>query len=317
MSENTELNARTYNRLFVDKLMSDDLGQRKAAARGVDDYTRLKVREKGFARKILPAIPLTNDDLDKQIDTDANTKVFEMEPDSPGAMSVPYGGLPSNRYIRVGRYPVRFARLQTPRWVKDVSELRSLDMDVRQVVSDNAIDDMLAEEDGGLLACANNVMLGADMVVPETDTAHWRELAGGISRDGLNEALKIMPQSSRKFETETVLVNSIFVKDVQKWTRDEVGGDMAEELLRDGWAERNLLGRKWLTTIKRELVGDGTMYMFAEPKALGKFCVLEDVTMYLDRKAFMIEFFAYSEVGAAIANVGGVARADFTGISSY
>jgi len=212
---------------------------------------------------------------------------------------------------------VRFARLQTPRWVKDVSELRSLDMDVRQVVSDNAIDDMLAEEDGGLLACANNVMLGADMVVPETDTAHWRELAGGISRDGLNEALKIMPQSSRKFETETVLVNSIFVKDVQKWTRDEVGGDMAEELLRDGWAERNLLGRKWLTTIKRELVGDGTMYMFAEPKALGKFCVLEDVTMYLDRKAFMIEFFAYSEVGAAIANVGGVARADFTGISSY
>lgn len=316
MSENIELNAKTYNRLLIDKLMSDDMGQRKAAARGVDDYTRLKVREKGFARKILPAIPLSNDDLDKQFNTDANVKVFEMEPDSPGAMSVPYGGLPMNRYVRAGRYPVYFARLQTPRWVKDVSELRSLDMDVRQVLSDNAIDDMLAEEDGGFLASVNSVMVGADVVVPETGNAHWREVAGGITRDSVNEALKIMPQSSRKFETETVLVNSVFVKDVQKWTRDEVGGDMAEEILRDGWSERNLFGRKWLTTIKRELVGDGTMYMFAEPKSLGKFCVLEDVTMYLDRKAFMIEFFAYSEVGAAIAHVGGVARADFVGASA-
>jgi hypothetical protein len=38
--------------------------------------------------------------------------------------------------------------------------------------------------------------------------------------------------------------------------------------------------------------------------------------MYMDRKAFMIEFFAYSEVGAAIANVGAVARADFSVASS-
>lgn len=317
MSEqNTDVSPRTMNRLLIDKLMSDDASQRKAAARGVDDYTRLKVREKGFARKILPAIPLTNDDLDKQMNTDANVKVFEMEPDSPGAMSVPYGGLPMNRYIRAGRYPVHFARLQTPRWVKDVSELRSLDMDVRQVVSDNSIDDMLAEEDGGLLSAANSVMLGANAIVPETGVAHWQEIAGGITRATVNDALKIMPRSSRKFECETVLVNTIFVKEVQKWTRDEVGGDLSEEILRDGWAERNLLGRKWLTTIKRELVGDGTMYMFAEPKSLGKFCVLEDVTMYLDRKAFMIEFFAYSEVGAAIANVGGVARADFVEASA-
>jgi hypothetical protein len=29
----------------------------------------------------------------------------------------------------------------------------------------------------------------------------------------------------------------------------------------------------------------------------------------------MLEFFAYSEVGAAIGNVGGVARADFVGAS--
>lgn len=311
MSETAELSGKTANRIFIDKLMSDDVERRKSAARGIDEYTRLKVREKGFARKILPAIPLSNDDLDKQIDTDVNVKICEMETDSPGAMSVPYGGLPMNRYIRSRRYAVHFARLQTPRWIKDVGQLRSLDMDIRQVVSDNSINDMLAEEDNGLLTAANSMMLGADQVVPETGVAHWVTMAGGITRNGLNDALKIMPRSSRKFEAETMLVNSIFVKDIQKFTRDEAGGDLSEELLRDGWSERKLLGRTWLTTIKRELVGDGTMYMFAEPKALGKFFVLEDVTMYLDRKAFMIEFFAYSEIGAAFAHTGGIARADF------
>jgi hypothetical protein len=33
--------------------------------------------------------------------------------------------------------------------------------------------------------------------------------------------------------------------------------------------------------------------------------------MYIDRKAFMLEFFAYESIGAAIANVAAVARADF------
>ena len=36
MSENTDVSPRTMNRLLIDKLMSDDSSQRKAAARGVD-----------------------------------------------------------------------------------------------------------------------------------------------------------------------------------------------------------------------------------------------------------------------------------------
>lgn len=60
-----------------------------------------------------------------------------------------------------------------------------------------------------------------------------------------------------------------------------------------------------------DLVDDGTLYHFAEPKFLGKWYILEDTTMYIDRKAYMLEFFAYESMGAAIANVAGVTRADF------
>jgi hypothetical protein len=51
--------------------------------------------------------------------------------------------------------------------------------------------------------------------------------------------------------------------------------------------------------------------MFADPKFLGKFYLLEDTTMYLKREAFMIEWFAYESLGGAIGNFSAVARADF------
>ena len=55
------------------------------------------------------------------------------------------------------------------------------------------------------------------------------------------------------------------------------------------------------------------MYQFAEPKFLGKFFVLEDTTMYIDKKAYFLEFFAYESIGSAIGNVAAIGRADFTG----
>ena len=77
-----------------------------------------------------------------------------------------------------------------------------------------------------------------------------------------------------------------------KWGYDEIGGELSEEIL-----------------IKTRLVANNQMYFFAEPKFLGKFFILEDTTMHIKREAFMLEFFAYESIGAAIANVAGIGRA--------
>lgn len=308
-----QVNTKALNTAFYEKITSDDSRMRKDAQQSVNDFTRVKMREDGFTRKIIPPVPLSNDELDRQVDTDKNVKVVDKEPESPAAASIPYGTLPLNKYIRGPRYRVMFDRIVTPRFTKDVAELRNWDMDIRQVLSDNAIKDMLAEEDGKFIRAVDSLLLGADVVIPETGVSQHRTIAGGVTRETVNDALKILPQSTGHLETATVLVNNVFVKDVQKWGRDEVGGDLSEEIARNGFAERILLGARWIITIKRDLVGDTTMYMFAEPKFLGKFFVLEDTTMYIDKKAYFLEFFAYEEIGAAIANVAAIARADFSG----
>ena len=126
-----------------------------------------------------------------------------------------------------------------------------------------------------------------------------------------------MPSTPNHLNPSTALINNVTIWDVVKFGRDEVGGDLSQELFERGFAEREIMGLRWIITIKRGtdavpgLVPDGSVFYYAEPKFLGKFYILEDTVLYLDRKAFMLEFFCYESIGACIANVAAVARADY------
>ena len=307
----THVAAKELNNTFVDKFMSNDTSLKKQAQDAVNDFIRVKMREDGFLRRIIPPVQITNDELDRQVDTDKPVKIVDKEPESPAAITLPFAALPRGKYIRGPRFRVMFARIVTPKFTKDIDELRTWDMDIRQVLSDNSIKDMLAEEDGTFITEVNALLVGPDLVVPATGVAQHKTIAGGITRDTINDALKILPSTPNHLETATVLVNNVTAKELQKWGRDEVGGDLAPEIYTDGFMERQWFNTRVLITIKRDLVPDNTFFMFAEPKFLGKFFILEDTTMYIDRKAYMLEFFAWETIGASIANVAAIARADF------
>ena len=123
----------------------------------------MKLREEGFLRKILPAQTITGDDLTKQVSTDKPSKVVELEPDSPGAMSIPFGEFPTGTYIYGKRWLVTFSRIATPMFNKDVAELHDYDLDIRQVISDNALKDLQAEEDGKFIQTINSLLSGDTM----------------------------------------------------------------------------------------------------------------------------------------------------------
>ncbi len=302
---------RLVNEAVIERLQSDDPRMVKEAQDAINDYTRVKMREDGFWRRILPPVTITNDELDRQVDTDKPVKIVDKEPDSPPAASVPFATLPLNRYIRGPRYRVMFDRILTRKFTKDVDELRTWDMDIRQILSDNSIKDMLAEEDGKAILTVNALLLGQNVVIPDTGVAQWVSITGGVTRDTMAEAMKVLPRTPSHLNVATVLINNVTIWDIVKFGRDEVGGDLSQELFRTGFTEREIMGVRWIITIKRDLVPDGTIFMFAEPKFLGKFFVLEDTTMYIDRKAYMLEFFAYESIGSAIANVAAIGRVDF------
>ena len=304
-----------------------DEGVCKEAAEYGSEYTRVYMREECITDKVLPPITVGNDSLDRQHDTDKPVIVVDKEPAAPAAISVPFGQLPANRYIRAPRYRVLFARIESTRYSKDADELRTYDMDVRQVLSDNMIKDMATEKDAKFFSLVD-VVVGSSLYAAETgDDAAAGTVSGtptttgsgqsqnyilinsaGITRSAVVEMKKILPANDSRMETQTIVCNTITIKDTEKWGRDEVGGDMSEEVLINGWAERTLVNCRWIVTIKRDIVPNNTFYLFVAPKALGVHFLLEDTTMWIKREAMILEFFAYQTVGLSIGNTNGVAK---------
>lgn len=305
----TQQEIQLLNETLFEQL--DTPGMQKQAIDAVNDFTRTKMREDGFYRRIMPPLTITNDELDRQVDTDKPVKVVDKEPDSPAAVSIPFATLPVNFYIRGPRYRVMFDRIVSPRAVKDVDELRTYVMDIRQVLSDNMIKDMLAEEDGKFMAAINAVLPTPGAPAVGSGEVQYEEIYGGITRETLVDALKIMPRTPSHFEVETCLVNNLTIKELLKFGRDEMGGDFSQDIIKNGWAETNFLNCRWIVTIKTGLVPTDSLFMFASPKFIGKNYELEPTTMYIRREAYMLEYFAYETTGGSFGHTNGLARVDF------
>lgn len=311
-AELSQAEIKMINEAVFDKLASRDPLMVKEAVDAVNDFTRTKMREDGFLRQIMPQVPISNDELDRQISTDKPVKIVDKEPDSPAAISIPFATLPMNLYIRGPRYPVMMDRIVTPRFTKDVDELRTWIMDIRQVLSDNSIKDMLAEEDGKFITAVNTAIVGAGLTVPTSGIAQHTVFGGGITRDGLWDMMKTMPSTPSHLEVHTILCNNITIKDVAKFGRTEMGGDLSQDIMRNGWSEQEFLGARWIITIKTDIVATSTFYHFSDPKFIGKHYSLEDVTMYIRREAYMLEFFSYQTSGATLGHTSGLTRTDFS-----
>jgi hypothetical protein len=297
------------NEAFYDQLQTP--GLEKHAADSVSEFTRSRVREEGFYDKIIPEVQVANSDLTRQVDTPKPVIVVDKEAESPAAVSMPFGSLSSNWYIRGPRYRVEFDRILTRRFVSDLDELRTWQHDIRQVLSDNSVRDMLAEQDSKFITALNTALVGADEVNPLSGVVQWETIYGGISRDTLEEAFAIMPKTPSHCEVATVLCNTVTRRRVQAFTREEVGGDKSQEWFLKGWTTEEVMGVPWIFTIKRDLVPDDSLFLFGDPRFIGKNFVLEATTMHVKREAFFIEWFAYKSLGGAIGHTGALARADF------
>jgi len=64
----TQEEAKLINATAYEKLASDDPVLFKQALDVVNDYTRTKMREDGVFRKLMPPIPIQNDELDRSVE---------------------------------------------------------------------------------------------------------------------------------------------------------------------------------------------------------------------------------------------------------
>jgi len=305
---------RVLNQNVVRDLTSNNDGIRKEAEDKVSQYLRLQVREEGFARKFYDVVEVTPADLDKQVDTPLPVIVKDKEPNSSGAYTVPFGTAPMDSNITAPRYRVMFDRVMSRRYVADVNTLLTYDMDIRQIFNDFILTDIMMEEDSKWITLVNRIVkrVAVNTVQPSLRSCQWIQ-AGVMDRPNMANAMRGLPSTRRRLNPAVALTNNLTVWDVVGFDRNTIGGDLAEDLFVNGFTERNLMGIKWILTIKQDLVPDNYVYYVASPKYLGDFMVLDNITTSTKHEDFILSFYAYECVGSTIGNDAALVLAEFTG----
>jgi hypothetical protein len=150
-------------------------------------------------------------------------------------------------------------------------------------------------------------------------TANPLGVATGFTRASVVESLKILTKgygnaqiaTPIRLQTETVVMNVNTGYEFLKLGRDAIGGDLSESFFKNGLTEAQFFGKKFIFTIKDDIIEDGAMYMFAGPQFVGKLYELESPTMFIEKRAFFLRFFLYSCIGSAIGNPYSLAKAKF------
>lgn len=310
---------KVFNDTFVEMVKG---GQAKEAAVSAQQYTRNKLREDSFAEKVLTPIDISNDELDKSEDPELLVKWQDREPDQAPAVTIPLGVVPDGFQFKGTRYPAYFSRITSPLFSKDIDKLRGYDYDIRQILLENSTKDIATEIDTKFIEKCNSVigLINQNNGLNTLGLPQYVSISGGITRSTLADAFKVIQKLRVPFgptqpdggaSKGIMLTNNITAMELLKMERGEVGGDLAEKHFVDGVPTPKILGVNTLYTIKRDLIPDNTIYLFSSEEFFGKYYRLQPLTVFMENKAYFLQFFQYLNIGMAIGNVKGVCRIDF------
>lgn len=295
---------------LLQHLQSENDGQLTKLASQAGRMIKRKIKESGFQRLIIPYEPV-GDRITLQLTTDLPAVIEWMEPSSPGAKSIPFSDTPDTAFYRGDKFLVVFCKITTPMFTKNIDELHTDGMNLRQVITDNALRDIHTEEDSRFIALVDRI-IGLEGTDGEAGWAQNQTVSGAITRASYNEITSDI--EDHDLDNGTFLVNRRTGKFVNGFDAIEAGDATASATLKEGTkgiGKFQFFNVPHIATIKRGLVPNHVVYQFADPAHLGRAYTLQDIRMHVEKKLDILRFCAQEKVGVTIANVGGVMRRRF------
>lgn len=318
MSENSAQDLLVKKQLIDDILDSED-GVVKKASAATSKATRTQIREEGFQRAILSFDMITNEDLDYFGDSDLPGVWFELEPDSPPARMIPYNDTPNTFAYRAEKYVVLITVVTTEEATKNVNHLRNYKTDIRQIVNDNMLRDIHTAEDTGFISEVDRIVGASATAYATVESAdpgayqHVNMGAATFNRQGMKRAVSYLIE--RQLPVGVFLVNQRTANEFLGWGREEMGGDLSQDLARKGLKALEtfeMFGIPFVSTIKNNLIANGVMYQFAPKDFLGNALMLEDITVTIKKEYDVIRMRAQEQVGLTFGNTLGLQKLNYT-----
>jgi hypothetical protein len=302
------------DKAIVQALIDAEDGPCKNASAAGSKMIRRRIRENGFSRKIIPPSKITDADLNRLLETEKPAIIEDMEPDQPPAKSISFNDTPDTEPYRGDRFLIIFNKITSKEFTKNTDELRTQKFDLRQVVQDNSLKDIQTEEDRTFINTVDEIV-GSPSGVGASGLKQSYVSATDLTRDSYVPTINYL--QDRYLNNGVFLLNRHTASRILAWQHDQIGGTKSQDNLYKGLealSEGVFLGIRHLFTIKNEIVPIGYVYQFAEPQYLGRFYILEDVTMFVEKKKDILRFSAHEKIGVTIANVAAVGLVNFTNV---
>lgn len=289
------LDAQTFNNLFIERLDTQD-GLHKTAAAGAA-FVRSKIREIGFARRIMPIESVTRSDCQRAVDHDTLIKIVDLEYDSK-AMAVNFASQADENYIDGKRYAIPFFKIESEKFVKSEAELLAYDYPITKVIEENSVKDIQRIEDSKFIeyseAAINNT--GKRLVSPGTQ----------LTRKELNKLFKMI--DADELELGSVLLHQVDFDDYMIQPATEIGDSLAAEISKDGYKYPKAMNRKLVVTNKTDIILPGSIYGYTGPAYLGNFFILADMKFWIKKEADLVTWKTWEYIGLGFGNIRSIAK---------
>jgi hypothetical protein len=306
------------SRIFMKAASSQDVGELKFATDHSNDLVRIRLREHSIFKTLFTWTKTDNKDLVEQFDTLENIRYFDYEVDSPMSMSVGLYANPVNYTFAPRKGMMKFHRHITPRMTIDMNELRTVKWDIRRNMADNTVRDVSLNYDAsGFSVWQRAVGRLPGTKQPWAGAPQWVQLHSGFNRSipVFIKSQMIKVQTDTGFGVEHVLMNNRTALAQALPGREQMGGDLAQDMFVNGVVKDMFGSLKAHYTIKRKMVGDGTIWAFTNEKHFMRCSYLEELTMTLKNEYGQIEFSAMDNAGMLLVNPKNVIRVDLLNLS--
>ncbi len=288
-TETPTVSAQYLNKSFVRMIES---GHTKEAEDGGSAFIRDIVRQEAAVREVLPPVGLSDDEIDRDENTDEPKKIVEKEPKSV-ATFVEFQGTPSAYWFRGPRYAVFFGKVMSPEFVKSKYQLMTYQNDIRKILADNSVKDMADQEDKFFRRTA--------VILVNKNPGAQRTNASAFASSGFKKALQAMDDRRRPIG-KLLLTKSLY-REAMDLPATAVGNAIAEAHYKEGIEkEERLFGVPAITTIKTDIYDPRECWVFSPSNYLGNFFLLQDATLFIKSEADKILFHTYSAPGIGIGN---------------
>ena len=309
------IDGKLLTQQFISALDSKDADEMcKQASMAASKMTRRKLREDAFSPAIIPYEDVDNSDLNKFLHMEDPAIICEMEADQAPAKTISFNDTGDTEPYFANKYLLVFYANTTPVWTKNVNFLRTYSGDVRELITDNSLRDLSRRKDMKFMSEVDSIVGPTPgQASPLTGLDQYVVYDGRLTRDNWVSAKYLL--RDRMLLNGVFLCNSRTFSDFERWTRNEMGGDFSEKVIREGLAgafDKAKFGDiDFIVTMKNDLVPNGIMYQFTKPNYLGRAGVLQKPTMYVKKDKDILTFSCREMIGVTIANTAGVQKVAF------